>query len=139
MDGEKIIDVVPCLHQHAEDAVSLTAFLGSHTLGHLLLHHTHHLHDLFLEFQHLEENLAANVVGEIADDGHVLLAVLTEVGAKEVAFNEPIAEHGKMLLQVGDGLLVDLDDMELVQDIPHQELRQHARAGAHLDDTLHIG
>ena len=94
---------------------------------------------MFLIFQHLEENLATDVVREIANDGHVLLAELAEVSAQEVALNQPIAEHGEMLLQVGDGLLIDFDDMELVQDVLHHVLGQNARACTHFDDALYVG
>ena len=87
----------------------------------------------------MEENLTADVVRKVADDGHVLLSELAEVGAKEVAFDEPFAEHGEMFLQIGDGLLVDFNDMEFVEDILHQILGQHARAGTHFDDALHVG
>ena len=68
-----------------------------------------------------------------------MLPELAEVGAQEVAFDQTFTEHGEMLLQIGDGLLVNLDDMELVEDALHQILGQHTRAGTHLDDALHIG
>jgi len=139
MHREQVVDVVPSLHQYAQDTVGLAAFLGCHSFCHFLLHHTHHLNDLFLVFQHLKENLATDVVREIPNDGHVLLPELAEVGAKEVALNQPLAEHGEMFLQIGDGLLVDFDDMELVEDVLYQILGQHTRASTHLDDALHIG
>ena len=119
MNGEEVVYVVPSLHQHAEDTIGLAAFLGSHALGHLLLHHADHLNDLFLVFQHLKENLAADVVGEVADDGHILFPELAEVGAEEIAFNQSFSEYGEMLLQIRDGLLVDFDDMKLIQDFLH--------------------
>ena len=139
MYGEQIFDVVPSLHQHAENAVGLAAFLGGHAFGHLFLHHAHHFYHLFFVFQHLEENLAADVVREIAYDGHVLLPVLAEVGTKEVALDEMVTEGGEVDLQVVDGLMVDFDDLEFVADVVHHVLGQHTRAGTHLDDAFHIG
>jgi len=139
MYSEKVIDVVPSLHQHTQNAVGLAAFLGGHALGHLLLDHADHLNDLLLVFQHLEENLAADVVGEIANDGHVFLPELAQIGAEEVALNQPLAEHGEMLLQIGDGLFVNFDDIELVEDVVHHVLGQDARAGTYFDDGLHVG
>jgi hypothetical protein len=64
---------------------------------------------------------------------------LAEVSAKEITLNKPIAKHGEMLLQVGDRLLVDLDDMELVQDVLHHVLGQDARTCTHFDDALYVG
>jgi small subunit ribosomal protein S5 len=71
MDGEKVFHVVPCLHQDAQHTVGLGTGQSGHAFGHFLLYHARATGNKLFVFQHLEENLAGDVVGIVArqDEG----------------------------------------------------------------------
>jgi len=67
---EEVLDVVPRLQQHREDAVLLRSGRAGDPLGHLALDHAHALGDKVAMLQHLEKNLRRDVVREISDHTH---------------------------------------------------------------------
>ena len=69
---EKVFDVVPRLHEHGEDAVSLRAGLGGHAKGDFVLNHARAAGDEVAVVEHFEENLRGNVVGIVACDDEFL-------------------------------------------------------------------
>ena len=73
-DREKVLDVVPRLHQHGEDAVGLRAGLGGHAEGDFVLNHARAAGDEVAVVEHFEENLRGNVVGIIARENEFLPA-----------------------------------------------------------------
>ena len=66
LDREKVFDIVPRLHEHGEDAVSLRAGLGGHAEGDFVLNHARAAGDEVAVVEHFEENLRGNVVGIVA-------------------------------------------------------------------------
>jgi len=86
LDGEEILDIVPRLDEHGEDAVGLRTGLGGHAQRHLMLDHSRTAGDEVAVVEHLEEDLRRDVVGVVARE-HELAAAeeLAEVHAEEVA------------------------------------------------------
>ena len=113
VDGEEILHIIPSLNEHTQHAIGLAAWLGSHTLCHLLLDHACATWDQVTILHHLEEDLRGDVVGIIArqDKGRTIKH-LTEVHLQEVTFNDIVAQFWEMLVQVGNGLEVDFHHLE---------------------------
>ena len=75
-------------------------------------------------FQHLKENLAADVIWEISNDSHVLLSILVEVGTQEITMYEVVTKHLKMHFQVVDGFGINLNqygkqNMGIIGNFPY--------------------
>ena len=89
LDGEEVLDIVPRLDEHGEDAVGLRTGLGGHAQRHLVLNHSCTAGDEVAVVEHLEEDLRRDVVGVVARE-HELAAAeeLAEVHAEEVAGDE---------------------------------------------------
>ena len=152
LDGEEVLDIVPRLDEHGEDAVDLRTGLGGHAQRHLVLNHSRTAGDEVAVVEHLEEDLRRDVVGVVARE-HELAAAeeLAEVHAEEVAGDEsptltllsepyprPLpsregsGECGEVLAEVGDGLAVDFYGADGAR-LREQELREDAHAGAYLE------
>ena len=156
LDGEEVLDIVPRLDEHGEDAVGLRTGLGSHAQRHLVLDHARAAGDEVAVVEHLEEDLRRDVVGVVARE-HKLAAAeeLAEVHAEEVAGDESptltlpsregrepyprpfvrregCGECGEVLAEVGDGLAVDFYGADGAR-LREQELREDAHAGAYLE------
>ena len=129
---EEVLDVVPRLQQHREDAVLLRSGRAGDPLGHLALDHAHALGDKVAMLQHLEKNLRRDVVREISDHTHSVGKQRAQLHAQEIARHEPRRKFGIVGTEVVDALGVDLGAPHDDVAAPQQELRQHAHAASHL-------
>src|SRR5690606_2007325 len=112
-DGEQELGIGENLRLYAQDAVSLRTRLGNQTLGHLLLHHQNGLFDHVTGIEQGNQDLARDVVGEVAD--HVerrrrLVRERAPVHLQDVLL--PDVRVRQALPQVTYGTLVDFDGRE---------------------------
>ena len=61
-DSEQIFHFIPCLYQYAKDTVCLAARSGCNTFGYLFLNHSRATGDDIFVVQHLEKDLAGNII-----------------------------------------------------------------------------
>ena len=139
VDREEVLDVVPRLQQHREDAVLLRSGPLGQPHGDLLLDHAHALGHEVTVFEHLEEDLRRDVVGEVADDLQPLRKERPQVELQEVPLDEPGRELRVVRMEVGDALRVDLGTPRHDVAAPQQKLRQHPHAAPHLQHGGRIG
>ena len=57
VDGEEILHIIPSLNEHTQHTIGLAAWLGSHTLCHLLLNHACATGNEVFVLHHLAEYL----------------------------------------------------------------------------------
>ena len=128
---EQVLNGIVCLQQYAQDAVGFGAGRLSQALGHFLLNHAHHLAHLLPVIEHGKKNLAADVVGKVADDGqrlvreHCSQALLQKIGGVDA-----VGQRRVVHFQVSHRLGINLDHAGLVSGIFEQILREHTHAGA---------
>ena len=124
---------IPGLGQHAGDPVHFAARPGGDAVGHLLLEHAHHLGAAIAVVQHLEHDLGADVVREVADDGEGFHETLVQVEPQHIADDEPLAQRGKVFQDVGRSLPVQFHAPEVDVRAGEQVSGERAGPGAHLD------
>ena len=85
-------------------------------------------------FEHLEKDLAADVVGIVARE-HELPAAerAVELHLQKVLFQEAVAQFGKGFKQISHALKVNLHHFQLAPFL-EQVLREHAHAGTHFEN-----
>ena len=129
--SEQVLDVIPGLQQHRQDAVGLGPRPFGDALGDLLLDHAHDFRDAFAVVQDLEEDLRGDVVREIADDGEPLREDLLQLQPQEIGLQELSLHAGEVREEVVHGFPVDLHELQ-VDVLPLQQvLGQYPHAGAH--------
>ena len=133
LDGEQIVDTVPRLHKHRQNAVGLTAGRRGQTLRHLALDHARAAGDEVAVVEQLEENLRRDVVRVVAREHKRLSAEhRAEVHAQEVVGDDMLAQTGETLVEVGHRLGVDLDDLQRAP-LTVEKLGEHAHARPYLE------
>lgn len=88
---KEVLPFIPGLGKHAEDTVFLIAGRGDDATGYFLLKHAGHLRDEVAMLKHSEEDLAGNIIGEIANQGEgPILKQLVEIQLEKIAFQDMI-------------------------------------------------
>ena len=132
LDGKQVFHMVPCLYQHRQDAVLLVARLRGHAYGHLMLNHARTTGNEVAVVKHLKEDLRRDVIGIVACQHKLLTAEhLTKIHTQEIFTQNVFAKLGKVLVQVGHTLTVNLDNLEGT-GLFYEILCHDTHAGSHL-------
>ena len=139
---EQVLDVIPCLQQHAQYAIGAASRCCSHAQCHLALYHARTARYQVAVLQHAEEYLAGDVVGIVACQHKRLPAENPVEGhAQEVILQDVLTQLGHVFLQVSHRLCIYLHHFhgppfgqQILGEYPHA--RSHfqygqARAGIH--------
>ena len=102
------------MHQHAQNTVGLATGSRSQAFGHFFLDHTGATRDEIAVFEHLEEDLARDVVGIIARE-HKLTSVenVFEVHLQEIIFDDLLLKLGEVLPKILHTFEVDFHHLHL--------------------------
>ena len=128
LHGEEVLHIVPRLQQYAQDAVSLASRSCRHALRYFLLYHARATGNEFLVVEHLEENLAGDIIGVVArkyerrsSEGAL------QVHLQEIVLNDAVLQFGIRATEVLHTFVVNLHNLHLPR-LLHQELRHHTHA-----------
>ena len=107
---------------------------GDHAHDHFFLKHEVHVAHAVGEAGKMEQQRRGNVVRQVADHAQ-RGAECGEIKLQRVAFVDGELFGRVVLLEVGDEVAVDLDDVEMTETLD-EGLRHRAEAGADLDHGL---
>ena len=134
LDGEEVFHVVPQLYEHTQDTIGLVARSRGQSFGHFLLNHARAAGDVIPIFEHLEKDLARNVVGIIARE-YKLLSVedMLEVHFQKVVFDDLLFELGEVLAEIVHTLKIDFGHLHLAP-LRQEKLGEHSHARSHFEN-----
>lgn len=134
VDRKKVFTFIKSLYQHAGNAVNLATWGCDHAFGHFFLEHTYQFGDNCPVIEQLKQNLARDVIWEIADNcKRFPLEAGIEVELQEVGRN--YIQSGIVLLQVSHHIAIGLYSQQVIGQFL-QVLSQHTFARAYFKHML---
>ena len=132
IDRKQVLYVIPCLQQHAQDAVLLRAGRLRQTHGDLFLDHPDAFRNQVPVFEHLEKYLGRNIVREIADHTQSFGKQRPQIHFQEIALHKAGCKFGIMRMQIRHAFGVYFG--AVCHDIRpfQQKLGQNTHAASHL-------